>query len=110
MSTEPVRVPSGLTPKVFTLGHDNTNPTLIFAKDVGTPPDAPLTGMRVVKNTDAAITIYLAEVHDDMTDTTKCWPLTPGETFTFSGAGRIHTGNLYAVGASGAPKLATMVL
>lgn len=114
-STEPVRVFSGLTAAVLAVGHNTAAPVQVFAKDPGPAvPDSLGARFRSIKNLDAAITVYIAETAAALAAGAQGaagsagWPLSPGETMTFAGAGGIHVGSLWAVGVSGNPLVSTL--
>lgn len=112
MSTEPVRVQSGLvvsqvTPSAAAGG------TKVFSKiavgdaqESGVVNSNETTGFRSMKNMSATVTMYFAETAAGATALAG-WPLEPKETFTFAGSGRVHTGNIYVLG-DGAAKLALL--
>lgn len=109
MSTDPVRVFSGLVPDRVTVAV-TAGGTMVFAADgkgdeSGVPFSAPKAGFRAIKNMDASVTIYFAELAADCT-VAKGWPLAPGETFTFGGSGLVHVGPILAIVATGTASLA----
>lgn len=109
-STEPVRRFSGMTTSQTSVP-TTAGGKKVFAKEVGgdsqNPADAAPTGyFRAIKNLDSANPIFLGP--DNTVSSATGWQVDPGETFTFSGAGGIYMGDVYAIATGGAVNVCMM--
>lgn len=108
MSTEPVRVYSGLTVAQIALNSSTAVKLFDKANTDGSEEDVAnyvTLGFRELKNLDAAIAIYIGP--DATVTTASGHRIDPGQPFTLAGSGRVFLGEVWAIAASGNPSAST---
>lgn len=103
-STAPDRVKSGLA--ISRVALNAATATQVLFKDAGDTFGNMLGGFRELKNIDAAIVIYIGP--DSTVTSATGYPIAAGGAFNLSGAGRLFLGEVWAIGASGTPAVATI--